>query len=863
MDPGAIINVNGATFNLWNNANGLSFIFACTTMWQAINVNNGGSISFRGSSIRGGKQGIVINPGFNNGASEITNCSFTGNSSAITATNVPNFTFSAFSGNNFTGRNLGPLLPPHGALEPFFAINLQNCTGTIGTAGTVNIFNRHSTAIKANGGTYTINNCSFIGNTFLDWEGFGTGIGIWVINANLTIDNIFSNGVSCSFDENRRAVRFDNSGNLVLRNAVFSNSRVVDVEVVGSAQPYNINISNNRFNIRNPSQQSIFIDRAAQLLGVHTRVQSNFFNLPATPGFPLNNNFRFIDVVSRPGTTDQAIIANNPITCTYGNGPAGTIARTTDGIWIQGNADGYQVSGNTLNFVNANGGVAPNADIVTVGLGMTLNNGINNIIGPNNVISTTRFGGANEYRQSWLRCGVHVDRSMNVLVCKNDSDDPRHAYHFQGNCNNGEFGRNKVRDAIIGLEMSGATFPNQDYRMNEWDPVATYNLNSVRAPYVGGAPWRADGTIPGHVPTAILQPMDPNNFIFSIPNGQTSGTPICDGVLPPVGGFGEPPTGENAKDFVEEKFSFDNYAASWDFEKNLLNLMIRFPNSFVGEPIAVNYYNSKVNTSIWNFAKAERLLHDAVVLTGSQQQSLDLLNASIVQLSDSLGKIELLEGADTLTTTAALQTAKTNVLAELHSKNAELTSLYSEIANQRIGGYANAISFIESLPASNELESNQKTVLKLHCAYLKGDAWSNSDTTALRNIAYSCPETGGEAVWAARGLLPAPERYTFPREVEENCGAQYHSEKEQQAFLLSGTMVFPNPAQDLITVGFSEKFSGKVELRNINGHLIYSRNCRGVISESFDTAHLPAGLYLVNLKAENGLQQSFKCQVIH
>jgi hypothetical protein len=73
LDPGAIINVNNnATFTLLAASN----IFACATQWQAINVNAGGAIVFRNSFIQGGRQGIVLNTGFNNASCVLTDNTF-------------------------------------------------------------------------------------------------------------------------------------------------------------------------------------------------------------------------------------------------------------------------------------------------------------------------------------------------------------------------------------------------------------------------------------------------------------------------------------------------------------------------------------------------------------------------------------------------------------------------------------------------------------------------------------------------------------------------------------------------------------------------------------------------------------------
>ena len=141
MDQGAILNINNSTFTLTADVAGnRSVIFGCTTMWQAINVNQGAAVIFRDCTIGDGRLGLVFNQGFNNSLTELRGNFFVANSTAITANNVNNFTFATFSGNVFRAKwGIGPivlpLLPPHGANEPIYGMQLAGVAGTIGHIG--------------------------------------------------------------------------------------------------------------------------------------------------------------------------------------------------------------------------------------------------------------------------------------------------------------------------------------------------------------------------------------------------------------------------------------------------------------------------------------------------------------------------------------------------------------------------------------------------------------------------------------------------------------------------------------------------------------------------------------------------------
>ena len=161
------------------------------------------------------------------------------------------------------------------------------------------------------------------------------------------------------------------------------------------------------------------------------------------------------------------------------------------------------------------------------------------------------------------------------------------------------------------------------------------------------------------------------------------------------------------------------------------------------------------------------------------------------------------------------------------------------------------------------METNRKSVLLLQLKFLRAEEWTDADFTLLRSIAYSCPETGGDAVIVARGMLPAPERYEFPKEVEIYCGSGPRSVEEIAKLILSGTTVMPNPADDLVTVGFSKPFTGLMELRNTNGALLFSKKVYNTITEALPVAELPSGLYILSLKIDSGIQHSVKVSIQH
>lgn len=603
-------------------------------------------------------------------------------------------------------------------------------------------------------------------------------------------------------------------------------------------------------------------ENLTNISSINTRIQNNTINLPSGAG-TLPNPIRIINITTQAGATDQAIIADNQITCAYGNPVVVAPTTTIDGIFITGNADGYQVSGNIINYPFA---VAPNAAVLSVAIGTLNVNGVNNIIGPNNTITTNRFSGMVNTMESWLRCGIHIDNCLNVAVCKNDADDPRHNYHFLNNCANIEFGRNIVRNGIIGLEIWNNIPNNHDYRMNEWVPGSVYITAGARnllPPFqfrwqVDGANGNPFGYMP---PTSV-----PNGWFNSIGNGQTSGTPICDAVVPPPGGFGEPPTGEMVHQFLNNEYGGMNTTiAVWDFERNLLAQMIRFPTTYTGNTEAEQYYSEKVNSAVWMFAKAERMLHDASAISSADQQNLTQLHASNTLLTDSIGTIEQWEGADTTTTSLTWQASKTTLLAQVSANQAQITSLNNSILSNRLANLEGVRVFVDDLPQSNSREANFRTVLLLMVKQHSEETWTTADSIALRAIAYSCPAIGGEAVTTAREMLPSPESYSFGREgFDPLCGEGVQVGEDRSLFSVqpSSVAIWPNPASDLLTIEFGHTFTGTLEVLSTSGIVARSVQIRDLAKTSLPLAGLTNGLYILRIVAPGQSAQTQKFTII-
>lgn len=225
-------------------------------------------------------------------------------------------------------------------------------------------------------------------------------------------------------------------------------------------------------NLGVPSEHSIFVERAAAFSGVHTTIKNNRITLPHGLTTLPNDKIRLIEVRAPFGAFDQAVIADNKLRCDYGNPVNGANTRTIYGIWIEDEADGYSLSGDSIDYTNPN---KPNVGVESFGIRFNTFDGLNNFIGPDNYIISNLFSDpSDQFKRAWLRCGIHVTDSKYAQIRENHVVNTRHDYHWSADCSNGEFGRNLIGGAYQGLAISGQFPNNHNYRANVWDPSSSW-----------------------------------------------------------------------------------------------------------------------------------------------------------------------------------------------------------------------------------------------------------------------------------------------------------------------------------------------------------------------------------------------------
>lgn len=119
----------------------------------------------------------------------------------------------------------------------------------------------------------------------------------------------------------------------------------------------------------------------------------------------------------------------------------------------------------------------------------------------------------------------------------------------------------------------------------------------------------------------------------------------------------------------------------------------------------------------------------------------------------------------------------------------------------------------------------------------------------LLSIADQCRHEGGiGVVWARAAIeqIDYDDESMCPGESERTSAVTVASRLQ--------AAVWPNPANDRCRVAFDRPVHGTLILRNLHGTALRSVQISGASMLEFDTANLPAGLYLIEAQTAEGLQ---------
>jgi hypothetical protein len=527
------------------------------------------------------------------------------------------------------------------------------------------------------------------------------------------------------------------------------------------------------------------------------------------------------------------------------------INQGTNGIFLAAYArawvhDNNGASGGGI-FLNYN--AAPPSLPFTTGITVGGNN--NNLIGCNDVISSVSG-------THGIRAGGH---SEGTFVHNNINNGLRSVV-FTFNCTGTRFACNTMTNyAENGLRYeSGAntgqqgTFGTMTHG-NRW-----VNTNPV---LIGAFADVANGVDPLNSRFYVrnLLGENPTNnsagwFTANVPNNVT---PICYFTCPitaPQNFAPETTSWDDSVALGATSYSYYPDAARWADERNLYRKLFLHPELANNHAVMQSFVAARQNTAMGRLVQAVSKIDSLFAASQAQQTSLESDAQLVIGLLAELERLDSSIRATADSLALAGFKAQRDILSdELTAAQASSEAVSQQLTTQRLSGVAAALAYLASIAPTNAYEANEKRVLQIFLqSVVSGLRPSTGMLDTLRSIGSECPFVNGPVVYNARSLYTGFTGVTMSDVDCPEVGNRSNEQKKPFAANIAGIMLYPNPANDVLTIYLPEDFDRgqyRLTLSNVLGDTVSETQ---IYSGSNEVAikNLPSGAYFARITL-NGL----------
>ena len=526
-------------------------------------------------------------------------------------------------------------------------------------------------------------------------------------------------------------------------------------------------------------------------------------------------------------------------------------------------ANGYVVVDNNVD--------ASSTGIFAFYSGISLNNCRNTTLGCNLVDGDGSSGIGGDYGPK----GIRVMGSLNSRLGCNTIQDTHLGLHFDVDCSDTEVMGSSFNNHFYPLHYgelgltgpqpnNGGSFTNG----NRWNSLGqsgfgARHMNSNDPNYINQSQYL--------VPT-IAAPQGPEAFSsissawFDLPN-PFKGETLCGVCLrtPPHAPFLKQLDIDIAEGTVDP--GVHTLPMKWMMERNLYRKLKNDPSLIEEGSTVETFYNANASTPLGLLTDVEFAVGDLFELDSNEIVQLEDHYSQINSRMEAVVDIDSSMAVTLPHELSALQAQRDSILQEIGSLSASNRTLVESILTDR-GNQADVVIAQNNGVATTAIyQANEKTVNDVYLRTLvKGLPIQGNDLTALDGIASQCIYEGGMAVIAARSLLDGFSETAYTHEA--TCGqsgtAELISPPTGAIGESVGMKLFPNPANDKVTVQFAERLNNNSTLVLVNafGQLVGNFQLgEGMSQFTFQLNDATPGIYMVKLLEDGNETGAMKLTV--
>ena len=297
----------------------------------------------------------------------------------------------------------------------------------------------------------------------------------------------------------------------------------------------------------------------------------------------------------------------------------------------------------------------------------------------------------------------------------------------------------------------------------------------------------------------------------------------------------------------------------WTLTRNLYAKLEADPSLINKEEALAIFYEQTKNTAIANFVGiAEGIDYAKTYQTSAGHK----IEKELIQKEKTLISIN-----EKLQTAAEYDATLVKAQQDLYT---EITTLFKAWALEQVQAEKEKTEMLYELQKRNEsiktelvYENNLQQVNKVILQQLLSpeNTLDKEDIFMLENVAYQCDMEGGETVQTARAMLSWLDinKYSFDRENECKSGGVI---SKQQKNNNGDVKIYPNPAQDVLTIDKGTSNCTNIVIYNLTGTIVQLLNIEDQ-RLSFNTSHLQNGIYFCSFLGGSEEIVPIKFTIIH
>ncbi len=854
-----------------------SYLHGCEKLWDRILVKSGGRLILApGCRVEDATRAVHLEPGVD--LLIASGCTFDGNYISIYAggPGSPNqhSVLAAISRCTFSGQKalLEPLPGNTCVIRPVYGIYLENVRFLmVGGTGEVN-----TNSFRDFGNPWACSSTPPFGPT-----------GIFSSNSNLNVRN--SNFKNFGGSSNRGVDFLVSSGSVSTLNLIGLGqfgSPTFDSLQTGVYGFGNVNVSSSRF--------TRCLDHAVYLQGPSNPYTSKLANNSFDKirdhtvlfdwGGPIN---RFEVRSCRFDDNGQ----NEPV-----DAPVPFFSRT--GVFVRSFKPGFQSSGIFNNtFLNS----LKSAPFYSHYRGVWINN-LNGVIIQNNQFSSTFSSTTNAYQGVYLyraparvwsnsltgagnltnppSAAVHVEEAPGTWLNCNTTDQTEWGFNFRGYSDGSTVERNHFNTHHTGLRMEyDAVIGEQRNKLNRW----IGNSSVYEALFVGRNPYIQNDAL--FIAQSLFRIHTPDMSTDYWPDPRVIGSVADPGVWFVEGepnsvscvyadttqqGGGEAPDPEPHLTEVGMRVIAGTFqpvkgypAGVWEVQLHLYNYLSEHPQLRPEGSDAAQWYAAMQGTTVGILGDVYQGILSLSRYTAEEREALDealaAQQAAAEAVADKDG--EIAASYDNLAALEALLDERQELDAALGEAIAAHQALVNSWRSVRVAAAQQLLQQVNAVSTTEAFETDFKEVCRILLeTYLSEGGLSDTNRATLQAIAQQCRYLGGFAVVQARASLGGEaswEQYDdCPDAPEERTAAS-----AERAVL----SLYPNPSKGVAMLDAGRTVMwGRVILRDLSGRPLqeWSLDGQRQLWLRWPSA-LPAGLYLLEVRADRAAPQVLKVAIEH